>query len=79
MQRRQPLLDAIAGAESDILCLEEVSDRTDKEAVRDAAIDSFPYIVWVETDLDTPLDDPTDQNGEVPPAPRRCRAPATWR
>ncbi len=75
MQRRQPLLDAIAGAESDILCLEEVSDRTDKEAVRDAAIDSFPYIVWVETDLDTPLDDPTDQNGEVPPAPTTVPCP----
>ena len=66
-ERRQVLPQAIAAAESDILCLQEVWNEADKDAIRAAAIGNFPYIIWFVDDLDTQLDDPTDQNGQVPP------------
>jgi hypothetical protein len=66
-ERRVALPQAIATAQSDILCLQEVWDETDKDAIRAAALANFPYIVWLLDDLDTPLDDATDQNGVVPP------------
>lgn len=65
--RRQPLAEAIANAEADILCLQEVWTQADKEMIRDAAATNYPNVVIFEDDLDTPLDDPTDQNGEIPP------------
>jgi endonuclease/exonuclease/phosphatase family metal-dependent hydrolase len=74
-ERRQPLIDAIAAAESDIICLQEVSTQADKDMIRDGALTSFPYVVSIETDLDTPVDDPTDQNGKVPPAPTTVPCP----
>ena len=66
-ERRQVLPQAIAAAESDILCLQEVWADADKDSISAAAIQSFPYIIWFANDLDTPLDDATDQNGVVPP------------
>jgi endonuclease/exonuclease/phosphatase family metal-dependent hydrolase len=74
-ERRQVLPQAVAAAESDILCLQEVWDETDKDAIRAAAMANFPYIIWFLDDLDTPLDDATDQNGQVPPAPTTVPCP----
>ncbi|MFZ1863807.1 MAG: endonuclease/exonuclease/phosphatase family protein [Polyangiales bacterium] len=68
-ERRQPIADAIAAQTSDIICLQEVWDQTDKELIEGAAADAYPYVVAFEDDLDTPVDDPTDQQGEIPPAP----------
>lgn len=73
--RRQPLADAIAVAEADILCLQEVWTQADKEMIRDAAATNFPHSVIFQDDLDTPLDDATDQNGQVPPAPTTVPCP----
>lgn len=68
-ERRQPLLDGLAASEADILCLQEVWEQPDKDAVLAATQAQYPHAVWFAHDLDTPLDDPADQNGEVPPAP----------
>jgi endonuclease/exonuclease/phosphatase family metal-dependent hydrolase len=74
-ERRQALPQAIAAAESDILCLQEVWTQADKDAIRVAALANFPYIILFQDDLDTPLDDATDQNGQVPPAPTTVPCP----
>jgi endonuclease/exonuclease/phosphatase family metal-dependent hydrolase len=74
-ERRQELPQAIAATESDILCLQEVWTQADKDAIRLAALANFPYIISFEDDLDTPLDDATDQNGVVPPPPTTVPCP----
>jgi len=74
-ERRQPIADAIAASESDILCLQEVWIQADKEMIRDAAAEAYPHSAFFEDDLDTPIDDPTDQQGEVPPAPTTVPCP----
>ena len=74
-ERRQPIVDAIASHDADILCLQEVWTQADKELIRDAALVSFPYSALFENDLDTPIDDPTDQQGEIPPAPTTVPCP----
>jgi endonuclease/exonuclease/phosphatase family metal-dependent hydrolase len=68
-ERREPLAEAIANADSDIICLQEVFEQSDKEMIRDAARESFPHAWFFENDLNTELDDPEDQNGEIPPDP----------
>ena len=74
-ERRVALPDAIASAETDILCLQEVWAQEDKDQIRIAAMENFPYIVSFENDLDDELDDATDQNGNVPPAPETVPCP----
>ena len=75
-ERRQPLADAIADAEADILCLQEVWTQADKVMIRDAAAAAnFPHSVLFEDDLDTPLNDDTDQNGDVPETPTTVPCP----
>ncbi|MDH3200848.1 MAG: endonuclease/exonuclease/phosphatase family protein, partial [Myxococcales bacterium] len=74
-ERRQALPQAMAATQSDILCLQEVWNQTDKDAIAAAALQNFPYIISFLNDLDTPLDDPTDQNGQVPPAPTTVPCP----
>ncbi|MEM7435810.1 MAG: endonuclease/exonuclease/phosphatase family protein [Myxococcota bacterium] len=68
-ERRGPLANAIAEAEADILCLQEVWTQADKDMIASAASDNYPHIAQFEDNLDTPIDDPTDQNGEIPPPP----------
>jgi endonuclease/exonuclease/phosphatase family metal-dependent hydrolase len=68
-ERRQPIVDAIAATTSDVICLQEVWSQEDKELIRDGALSAYPHSALVFNDLDTPLDDPTDQQGEIPPAP----------
>jgi endonuclease/exonuclease/phosphatase family metal-dependent hydrolase len=74
-ERRQPIAEAIAATDSDILCLQEVWTQADKELIRDAAADAYPHSAFFEDNLDTPIDDPTDQQGEVPPAPTTVPCP----
>jgi endonuclease/exonuclease/phosphatase family metal-dependent hydrolase len=76
-ERRQPLADAIAEVDSDIVCLQEVWTQADKELIRDMAVGNFPYSVLFETALDTPVNDDTDQMGEVPPTPTTVPCPDT--
>jgi endonuclease/exonuclease/phosphatase family metal-dependent hydrolase len=74
-QRRELLPDAIANSDADILCLQEVWTQADKEAIRDAAAANFPNVFIVEDNLLTPLDDPEDQNGDIPPLPTEVPCP----
>ncbi len=74
-ERRQPIADAIAAHDADVLCLQEVWTQEDKELLRDAAAANYPYIEFFENDLDTELDDPTDQNGNIPPEPTTVPCP----
>ncbi|MBW2215485.1 MAG: hypothetical protein JRF48_13930 [Deltaproteobacteria bacterium] len=74
-ERRQPIADAIAASESDILCLQEVWTQADKEMIRDAALAAYPHSAFFVDDLETPLDDATDQQGEVPPPPTGVPCP----
>ncbi len=69
-QRRELLPDAIANSDADILCLQEVWEQTDKDTIRDvAAANFFPDSVIFTDDLRTLLNDPEDQNGNIPPLP----------
>lgn len=65
--RRQPLSEAIAASDADVLCLQEVWTQSDKDMIIEAAAANFPYAVAFEHDLDTEVDDPSDQNGDIPP------------
>ena len=68
-ERREPIANAIAAHDADILCLQEVWTQEDKELIRDSAVGTYPYVAFTFNDLDTVVDDPTDQNGQVPPPP----------
>jgi endonuclease/exonuclease/phosphatase family metal-dependent hydrolase len=68
-ERRPFIVDAIANSNADILCLQEVWDQSDKVAIRDAAAAAYPHSTFFEDDLDTPIDDATNQQGVVPPLP----------
>ena len=74
-ERRQPIADAIAAHDADVLCLQEVWTQADKELIRDTAAQTYPYFAFFENNLDTPVDDPTDQQGEIPPAPTTVPCP----
>jgi hypothetical protein len=77
--RRQPLIDAVSKLNSDVVCLAGMSSDADKNAMAGTALlHGFLYSVAFADTLDTPIDDPTDQNGQVPPPPTTaaCAAPA---
>ena len=74
-ERRQPIADAIAAHDADVLCLQEVWTQADKELIRDAAAQTFPFSALFQDNLDTPVNDPTDQQGQVPPAPTTVPCP----
>ena len=74
-ERRQPIADAIAEHDADVLCLQEVWTQADKELLRDTSATNYPYVAFFENDLDTELDDPTDQDGNIPPAPTTVPCP----
>lgn len=68
-ERRPFIVEAIADSDADILCLQEVWDQTDKEAIQVAAAEAYPYYTFFQNDLDTAIDDATNQQGVVPPPP----------
>lgn len=63
-QRREDILAAIAGASADVLCVQGVWEQDAKEELAHLAAERFPHAVFFEHDLDTPVDDPTDLNGQ---------------
>jgi len=69
--RRPALFDAISKLASDVVCLEYVMTDADKAALVLAAANTghFYYSQWTPDTLATRIDDPTDQSGQVPPAP----------
>jgi endonuclease/exonuclease/phosphatase family metal-dependent hydrolase len=67
--RRQQMAAGLAASPADVVCLQEVWLRSDKEAIAAGVASVFPHAVWDEHDLDTPLDDPEDQDGAIPPPP----------
>ena len=68
-ERRQPIADAIAALDSDVICLQEVWRQSDKDLIISTAESTFPYAVSFQHDLNTTVDDPTDQNGDTPELP----------
>jgi endonuclease/exonuclease/phosphatase family metal-dependent hydrolase len=40
-ERRQPIVEAIAASDSDIVCLQEVWNQADKELIRDGALEAY--------------------------------------
>lgn len=74
-ERRDALPDAIANSSADILCLQEVWDQADKEMIRDAVVVNFPNVFMFENDLFDSLDDPEDQNGDIPEPPTTVPCP----
>jgi endonuclease/exonuclease/phosphatase family metal-dependent hydrolase len=68
-ERRQAVLDIIANMPSDIACLQEVWEQSDKEVIATAAGARFPHRASFMNDLSTPVDDPTGADGTTPPAP----------
>ncbi|HJK90033.1 MAG TPA: endonuclease/exonuclease/phosphatase family protein [Polyangiaceae bacterium LLY-WYZ-15_(1-7)] len=68
-ERRQPIIDALAASDSDVVCLQEVWRQEDKDLIEAGVAGTFPHAVSFTHGLDTPVDDPTDQEGMVPPTP----------
>ena len=64
--RRTPVIDAVANLGSDIVCLQEVWEQSDKDLVVAAASANFPHIVSDTTDFSTPITSPEDQTGAIP-------------
>ncbi|MGH7294046.1 MAG: hypothetical protein ACRELB_03890, partial [Polyangiaceae bacterium] len=73
--RRQPMFDALAQLPSDLVCVTNVLSDADKATLVATAFDAghLIYPKWFADTPDTPVDDPTDQNGSVPP-PRTAPA-----
>lgn len=67
-ERRPYVIDAIAHADSDVICVANVCDPRDKEAIVKAAVGGYPYSYHEVQDLSTQVDDPADIHGGVPPA-----------
>jgi hypothetical protein len=77
---------AARGATSDLLCVSELSRHEDldlpevqkgwtQDALKRAALevpDGFRYFAQAQTDLDTMVSDPADQEGNIPPLPDRA-------
>ena len=66
--RREPVYAAVAGMDSDVVCLQEVWTQSDKDAVIAAAAATFPHVLSFTHDRNTPVTDPTDVAGATPPA-----------
>lgn len=78
-ERRAPLVQALASSESDFVCLQEVWRESDKELIASGVASTFPHVVRFQHGLDTAVDDPTDQQGNVPAAATTppCGEPST--
>ncbi len=76
--RRPKIVEALAAHDADVVCLQEVWTEADKTAIAEAAKGAYPHVVRFETDLATPIDDPTDHDGNVvtPPSTAPCADPA---
>jgi hypothetical protein len=70
-ERREPALDAVAGLQSDVLCVQEITRESDRASLVDRAKTKATFVHSYNPLLDdtTPIDDPTNQNGDSPPDP----------
>jgi hypothetical protein len=68
---RTPLVpQAIAGRTgTDIVCLAEVDNQPDRDAIVAATAGTLPNVYSPTTSLTTPITNPADQSGQVPPPP----------
>jgi len=71
-----PMSSPIQLRDSDIMCFSELDFASDIEQIVHNALPvdaggtgSFPYNYWVQTNLSTPFNDPTTQDGGMPPNP----------
>jgi hypothetical protein len=78
--RRGLVPPAIKARDADVMCIVEVDEQGDKDNIIDTAtstMDSmggtgtgpYGYVFLPTTNLTTPITNPADQNGHVPPAP----------
>ncbi len=67
-ERRDPVIAAVAAMDADVVCLQEVWEQSDKDLILAASSATFPHSVSFTHDIDTPIDDATDQAGMIPPA-----------
>lgn len=68
-ERREAMGASLAKADTEILCLQEVWRQQDKVLIAEGAKSVFPHSAYFEHNLETKVDDPTDQQGKVPAEP----------
>jgi hypothetical protein len=68
-ERRDAVYAAIAARPSDVICLTDIDDQSDKDGVASAAKSAFPYVYEITTDLTTRPTDPAQADGGIPPTP----------
>ena len=65
--RRGPAVAAIGQLDSDVACIPDLFPPDDQAALVAATRAHFPYVAQFKDGLTTPIDDPRDQAGNVPP------------
>lgn len=65
--RKAAVASGIAALQGDIACVTEVFPEAVKLEVEAAAKTAYPHAYWAKTTMTTPIDDPTDASGMVPP------------
>ncbi len=65
--RRPKVIEAVGAMTADIVCLQEAWFEADKDAIATAAKNRFPHVARKLHDLDTAIEDATDEIGAVPP------------
>jgi hypothetical protein len=66
-ERLAALPGQLQGSPVDLLCLQGVSDPAERRAIAEAVAPTFPFSLALPTSDDTPVDDPADAQGAVPP------------
>jgi hypothetical protein len=76
--RLPAVIAALQNSPVDILCLREVFALSNKQMVIDQLKSTFPFSASITVDENTPVDDPTDQLGNIPPTPTSapCASPS---
>ena len=71
-QRTHLIAPAIAHRDSDIVCVTEMDALVDRQNIISAALPAnggpYPYSYSVTTNLSTPITNPANQTGQIPPA-----------
>ncbi len=69
-ERRPVLAREVAKSDTDVLCLIDVWRKEDRQLFKDeiAKTGQFPYIATFDSNADTPISDPRDKDGKLPPA-----------
>lgn len=66
-ERAPAIQSAIAQLPSDVVCVHEAWGKAIRGGIVTAAASKFPHSATFDYDFDSVVDDPTDQNGNVPP------------